>query len=133
MSLFNCEICGQPATVHMTIINDGVKSNRHLCQSHAQAEGFPTVMSLSRDQIQGILSNLRGKANFIKRYGRTPSTVEELREGIAMKGEVVSMEIKDAELAKRLACTERLIRFVETHGRMPQTPDELAEVEGDFR
>ena len=40
-----CEHCSQPATVHLTGIEQGTASSRHLCAEHArryaQAEGIP--------------------------------------------------------------------------------------------
>lgn len=36
MRRYHCEICGQPATIHETALNDGAVSYRHLCQVHGQ-------------------------------------------------------------------------------------------------
>jgi hypothetical protein len=32
-----CEICGQPAVIHETVVEEGVAVARHLCQAHGQA------------------------------------------------------------------------------------------------
>ena len=32
-----CEICGQPAVIHETAVEDEVAVTRHLCQEHGQA------------------------------------------------------------------------------------------------
>jgi hypothetical protein len=32
-----CEICGQPAVIHETVVEDEGAVTRHLCQDHGQA------------------------------------------------------------------------------------------------
>jgi hypothetical protein len=39
---FNCAICGQPATVHETAVEEGGAVTRHLCQDHGAA-ALPAV------------------------------------------------------------------------------------------
>jgi protein-arginine kinase activator protein McsA len=34
MFRLNCESCGQPATIHETVIEDGEVITRHICQEH---------------------------------------------------------------------------------------------------
>jgi hypothetical protein len=33
-----CDLCGKPATIHLTDIHDGVKTHRSYCMEHAPAE-----------------------------------------------------------------------------------------------
>jgi hypothetical protein len=41
-----CEVCGKPAFVHLTQVNDGVQTDLHLCIEHAEAKmGRPLFVS----------------------------------------------------------------------------------------
>jgi hypothetical protein len=139
MERSTCDVCGQPATIHATEIHDGEKTERHLCAAHAGEAGLPgdlveriqsgaTAGSFQEALTRGMLDNFRGTANFIRRYGRLPSSVDDLKEGMALQGSFPSVAIDDAELKAKLQAMEGLIEFCETHGRMPQTLEEW----GDF-
>ena len=120
-----CDLCAQPATVHMTEIRNGQKSERHLCVAHAGQAGIQ--LPSQEHGTKGMLDNLRGTARFIRRHGRPPSSVEELREGMAPDGDFPIVEIGDAALRQKVEWMEGLIAFGETHGRMPQTAEEWAQ------
>jgi hypothetical protein len=74
---------------------------------------------------RGIMDNLRGTANFTRRHGRMPASVEELREGMALQDDVTGVEITDPEARAQLKYVDGLLKFCEAHGRMPRTPDEM--------
>jgi hypothetical protein len=38
-----CDVCGQPATIHETLIKGGEAASRHLCQEHGESS-LPTVV-----------------------------------------------------------------------------------------
>jgi hypothetical protein len=132
-----CEICGQPASVHMTEIRDGQKVERHLCTEHADAgplkglaAGQMLVNGVACSTVEevttrGILDNLRGTSNFAHRHGRMPATVDELQAGMSFPDDVAGVEIADPELRAQLKWVDGLIAFCRAHGRMPQTPDEM--------
>jgi hypothetical protein len=54
-----------------------------------------------------------------------PATVEELQVGMSLPDEVAGIEIADPKLRAQLKWVDGLIAFCRTHGRMPQTPDEM--------
>jgi len=137
MNTNTCDICGQPASVHMTEIHDGQKIERHLCTEHADVSGInglaPGQMlvngvacsTVEEAATRGIMDNLRGTSNFARRHGRMPATVEELQEGMSLPDDVAGVAITDPELRAQLKWVDGLIAFCRAHGRMPQTPDEM--------
>jgi hypothetical protein len=132
-----CDICGQPASVHMTEIRDGQTVERHLCAEHADVSGIkglaPGQMlvngvpcsTVEEATIRGIMDNLRGTSNFARRHGRMPATVEELQEGMSLPDGIAGVEITDSDLRAQLKWVDGLLAFCRAHGRMPQTPDEM--------
>ena len=38
-----CEICGQPAVIHESAVEEEVAGTRHLCQEHRQAAVVPVL------------------------------------------------------------------------------------------
>ncbi len=50
-----CQICGKPATVHLTEIVNGQKLERHFCEQCAQKEGITIKAQIP---ISDILTNL---------------------------------------------------------------------------
>jgi hypothetical protein len=54
--------------------------------------------------------------------------MEELQEGMAFFGPFPTVEITDDELKKALHFMDGLIRCYETHGRLPRTAAEAAEM-----
>src|ERR1043166_4355068 len=109
-----CDICGQPASVHMTEIRDGQKVERHLCAGHADANGIklpaPGQMlvngvpcsTVEEATTRGITDNLLGTSNFAHRHGRMPATVQELQEGMSLPDHVAGVDIADPELRAQL-------------------------------
>jgi hypothetical protein len=140
MNELTCDVCGQPATVHATEIHDGKRVERHFCAGHAgdvdnvySAAMAPGQMrvngvvcaSVQEAVMRGLIDNLRATANCIRRHGRMPASVEELTQGMALRGDFPIVEIGDAKLRGQLEYLDRLIAFCETHGRVPQTSDEM--------
>jgi hypothetical protein len=131
-----CDICGRVAIVHSTEITGGKTSERHLCEAHAElslASDFTGMLALGIDRApvpdstwRGMVDNLRGIVNSIKRHGRPPSLVAELEEGKAMESGVPTAEIMDAKLKATLDYMDRFIDFCEQHQRLPKTPEEWA-------
>src|SRR6266702_4813972 len=108
-----CDVCGQPATVHATEIHDDKRTERHLCAVHAGEAGLPSDLvegiqigatsgTFQKALMEGMLDNLRGTANFIRRHGRLPSSLDDLKEGMALQGAFPGAEIDDAELKAKL-------------------------------
>jgi hypothetical protein len=134
-----CDVCGQPATVHSTEIRDGMTAERHLCAEHTDQEGLfgplgpqgVVYSSVEAAVALGIVNNLRGTVNFIRRRGRLPSSVEELQEGMALHDDFTAVQIEDADLRRRLECLDGLIRFFQRHGRLPRTPEEVSSLPWD--
>ena len=132
-----CEICGQPATVHAVMIDDHRKSERHLCAQHAKEAGMrqphaapgqaPGAGVICGEAI-GALDNVKGTANFLRRHGRMPESVEELLQGMADPGDAPPAPLSDPKLARGLQFMEGMIRFWEAHGRPPMNPEEAASV-----
>jgi len=130
----NCDLCNNKATVHLCKIYDDVKTEQHLCAEHARKAGLalPSGMSLGQMMVngvvcsttqeatvQGILDNFRGMRNFLREHGRMPSSVEDLREGMALPDEGAAALIVDPELAARLQQWDGFVRFIQANGRMP--------------
>ena len=46
-----CDNCGKPATVHLTEIVDGQKSEKHLCEDCAASEGITVKANLPISQL----------------------------------------------------------------------------------
>ena len=46
-----CDKCGKPATVHLTEIADGQKTEKHLCEDCASSEGITVKASLPISQL----------------------------------------------------------------------------------
>ena len=70
------------------------------------------------------LTNIRD-GNYTRRHGRMPASVEELREGMALPHDSGAAQIADSEVRAQLEYVDGLIDFCQSHGRMPQTPDEM--------
>jgi protein arginine kinase activator len=53
-----CQVCQKKeATIHLTEINDGVRSEMHLCENCAQEEGIAVKSPLSINELlSGLLS-----------------------------------------------------------------------------
>jgi hypothetical protein len=137
MDNFTCDVCGSPAAVHETEIRDGEEVERHLCAEHADLSDIPPGLAPGQMIVSGVVcstveeaamqravDNLRGSANFARRHGRMPASVEELREGMALQDDVAGVEIRDPAVRAQLKWIDALIEFCKTHGRMPRTPDE---------
>jgi hypothetical protein len=132
-----CDICGQPASVHMTEIGDGRMVERHLCAKHGAIGGTKGLApgqilvngvvcsTVEEATTRGILDNLRGTSNFAHQHGRMPATVEELQEGMSLPDDVAGVEITDPELRAQLKWVDGLIAFCRTNGRMPQALHEF--------
>jgi hypothetical protein len=137
MNDYNCDVCGRSASVHLTNIRDGKKVERHLCSLHADASAIAAMApaqtvvggaacpTAEEAALGGIMNNLRGTANYTRRHGRMPASVEELREGMAMTHDSGAAEIADSGVRAQLEYVDGLIDFCQSHGRMPQTPDEM--------
>jgi len=54
--------------------------------------------------------------------------VADLKEGMALEGNFPCVEIEDAKLKEQLESMQKMITFCQTNGRMPQTPEEFAEI-----
>jgi hypothetical protein len=164
MECIVCDMCGGPAVFHSTAIDNGKKTESHLCAAHAAEVGLTTELtqvtttgSPSADEVavvnaffegyptsvgtppsraptwKAIVDNLRGTANFIRRHGRPPASVEELREGMDLEqGKFPAVEIADAQLKETVERMEQFIGFCQTHKRMPGTPQEWAQFGADI-
>ena len=140
MKANSCDLCGQTASIHLTQVCNGNVVEEHFCAEHIGHASFPTLSSFTpgklvvngavcpsiRDAVtQGVLDNLRGAANFIRKHGRAPSSPEELLQGMALQGTIPEVEVYDATVKRQLEYLDSLIRFCEAHGRMPRTDDEF--------
>src|SRR5687768_12319552 len=130
MSGYNCEVCGQPASVYAIEIRNAQKSERHLCDKHAASGGMTdlagfgtgwmmindvTWSSAQEAAVRGTLANLRGTANLARRHGRMPATVKELIEGMALQGDFPRVEITDPKVTALLNDIDGLIDFWRAH------------------
>jgi hypothetical protein len=57
MLQLKCDVCGEPATIHETTVQDGSAASRHLCQEHGIA-AVP-VVKLRPDALQHAEERLR--------------------------------------------------------------------------
>jgi hypothetical protein len=134
-----CDICGNPATVHVCEIRFGKKTERHLCSRHAGAAEFAgaenlppgqllvngTVCSSAQEAaVRGILDNLRGTRNFLRQHGRMPSNVDQVRQGMVLPDDGPVSYMMDEELLKEFGRLDATVRFIQEHGRMPESSDE---------
>lgn len=137
MDKITCDVCGRPASVHITEIRGGQRVERNVCAIHESVSGIPASVSgqviangiaystVEEANTRGILDNLRGTANFARRHGRMPASVEELQQGMAVQDDVAGVEIAAPKVRAWVKWANGLIEFCQTHGRMPQLPDEI--------
>jgi hypothetical protein len=117
--------CGEFPLVHITEIRNGKTSERHLCLSHARDAGVLAADEPQRSAeeavVRGMLPTLRGTAEFIRRNGRSPSSLEELGQAMSLPSDSPAVDISDAKLIKVLHKLDELVGFAEKHGRFPQS------------
>jgi hypothetical protein len=132
-----CEVCGQIPSVHVIEIRDGQRVERNFCDKHADLRGVPGLsvgaggrmvangVPISTIQDAAATGVIRGMANFARRHGRLPDSVDEIEEGMALRGEFPKGEIADDLLTAKLTWIDGLLEFFRTHGRLPETPEEM--------
>ena len=133
-----CDLCDQPATVHLTDITDGHLTQRHLCPEHAAASpdlpaadpcraigGLTSLLSAQTQAMSGMIAHLRGTANYIRRHGRPPRTVAELEQGIALRPPFPPTNITDPNLLTYLKESDAFLEFFEALAPEPPSPDNL--------
>lgn len=127
METDKCDHCDRPAMVigtHINMDNDE-RTEVHLCAEHAVQAGLPDPANHPASPFLvngipcntpeeatalGVVSNLRGTANFIRAHGRMPDSVEELQVGMALRDPFPTVEIEDGELRKALDFMDELIQ-----------------------
>jgi len=132
----NCELCDKRATIHICEIDEGVKSEKHLCEEHGQqvemvkysyevncVQASPVSTTVSKSTMR----TFRGGRNFLRKYGRMPESAEEWREGQTIPDDVPMAVIEDPEVLREFRRLDALVSFMQLRGRMPSR-DEL----GDF-
>ena len=67
---FKCDKCDKQATIHLTDIADGKKSEVHLCEECAAAEGLTVKTSVPLSQLQ----MLKWMLNDVARHQYQPDT-----------------------------------------------------------
>lgn len=60
MRRYHCEVCGQPATIHETAVNDGAVSYRHLCEAHGQDVALTEAVKRDEASFQVMVDYYRG-------------------------------------------------------------------------
>ncbi|MFH1542240.1 MAG: AAA family ATPase [bacterium] len=71
---YKCDVCGNPATVHITKIINGKKIVRHLCSDHAAQEGFfPSTGGLTSFEDFGFPGLFEFPDIFASLFKRRPS------------------------------------------------------------
>jgi hypothetical protein len=76
-----------------------------------------------------VVDNLRGTANFVRRYGRMPASVGELEEGMGLVEPFPIAEEVDGELRRHLRQWDAVLDFHRRHGRLPRTSEEIPPAE----
>jgi hypothetical protein len=130
-----CDLCPRPATVHQTDIVDGHLTERHLCWQHAaESHGLTTsdpsaasaflasLLSTETHAMSGLAAQLRGTANYIRRHGRPPRTVDELDEGMSLRPPFPTAPISDPNLLTYLKESDAFLESFESF--TPPLPDE---------
>jgi hypothetical protein len=133
-----CDLCTEPAVIHLCEVHNGVGTDKHLCIKHGQQSGLHIPATSGSAQLfvngiacaspeeaaaRGVLDNLRGTRNFLRRYGRMPSTVNELREGMPLPNSGPCAQIDDAELLRELRRLDAMVQFIEVNHRLPTTKE----------
>jgi hypothetical protein len=119
-----CDFCDEAAVLHATEIVDGRTASRHLCARHAAEAGYGEVLTSApattraAGAAESYIDNLRGTANFVRRYGHMPSSVTELMEGMALREPFPMADSIAPELQGPLRQWEALLRFYESHHRL---------------
>jgi protein arginine kinase activator len=71
----NCDLCDKPATVHELTVKDGVKTEVHLCEDHAQSAGLGAgAGATSGDVTQFVVYKERRPSRAASRTCRTCGT-----------------------------------------------------------
>jgi hypothetical protein len=122
--------------VFTTGIDHGRETSGRLCARHATEAGYgelarraseapPAVAAPGPGQpaAVGVVNNLRGTANFLRRHGRMPSSVAELTEGMNLREPFPTAAIADPELRRFLDEADAVLRFYEAQGRLPRGPE----------
>lgn len=60
MHSFSCELCGQPATIHETAVENGAVVARHLCAEHGESAWRSATPRLPADAWQAVEEYARG-------------------------------------------------------------------------
>jgi hypothetical protein len=111
----NCDICGLPAEIHMTEVSPIGARERHLCETHAAAEGIATPADSAI--VAERIHRLRAIIEFAKANGRMPTGAE--LERLGGVGNLSSTQPESEEFVEQIAYLEAFIEFVERYGRFP--------------
>jgi hypothetical protein len=55
-----CDVCGQPATIHETLLASGVATDRHVCYAHGEAMLLKPTAGFQHDEFQTLVEHYRG-------------------------------------------------------------------------
>ncbi|MBC8105037.1 MAG: hypothetical protein H7Z14_00480 [Anaerolineae bacterium] len=106
-----CDLCDSPSTVHLTEIHNGIKSESHLCDAHADqripGHGSPEAPAKVADCYRRTIA-------FMTEHGRTPTSDEADQLELAL----TSAASGDA-LDEMLRWLQEMVTYIDEHGRMP--------------
>jgi hypothetical protein len=111
-----CDLCDQPAVVHLTA-KQGAQGNPHLCQQHAIEAGFPVAGGPNAALADNVIPKLRKLVEFMKANNRTPTRAE--LEQLGGIGSPVQIDAADARFQQQVQFLELTIAFAERHVRLP--------------
>jgi hypothetical protein len=111
-----CEICKQPATMHVVDRENDSVTGKWYCDEHAQSLGLLSQGEMSAS-VQRVLHAFRRLIHFVKESNRWP-TSEELRQ-LGAAGQL-PVHSTPNELAVQLAYLELTAEFMEKNGRFPE-------------
>lgn len=78
-----------------------------------------SLLTSETQAMSGLAASLRGTANFIRRHGRPPRTVEELEEGMSLHPPFPTAEITDPNLLTYLKESDAFLECFDTFGCPP--------------
>ena len=114
--MFTCEVCQEPATCSVVIVDEDKKEEKKYCEFHAKQFGFLQGQTPSA-RFERSLGFLRLLIVFIKKENRMPTKEEFSKMGAAGKTE--PGPFSENTLAERVSYLEKLVRLIEETGRWP--------------
>jgi hypothetical protein len=114
----NCAVCGRPATIHVCETDGQARVSRSYCEAHLP--DFASAVVGDGGAIAHQFANeLRGIIEYAKQHQRIPDSTECANLGLNA-AVLPLLDSGDVSFTTALDYLERLVQFVDCHGRFPE-------------